>query len=182
MYNKLLSYFREQLIYEVKAMQFIEHTIDPIFDENSKILILGTIPSPKSREQKFFYGHPQNRFWRVLSHILHYPLPQNNDERRTLLINNHIALWDVLKSCYITGASDSSIKQPIANDISIITDKAEIQAIFTTGKKSFELYNKLIFPQSGIKAIYLPSPSPANCAVSFDELCEQYSQILPYLK
>lgn len=163
-------------------MQFIEHTINPVYDENSKILILGTIPSPKSREHNFFYGHPQNRFWRVLSHILHCSLPQSNDDRRALLLNNHIALWDVLKSCYITGASDSSIRQPTANDISIITDKADIKAIFTTGKKSFELYNKLIFPHNGIKAIYLPSPSPANCAVSFDALCEQYSQILRHLE
>lgn len=163
-------------------MQLIKHTIDPIFNENSKILILGTIPSPKSREQQFFYGHPQNRFWRVLSNILNYPLPQNNDDRRELLLNNNIALWDVLQSCYINGASDSSIKQPIANDISIITDKADIKAIFTTGKKSFELYNKLIFPQNGKNAIYLPSPSPANCAFSLDELCKQYSQILQYIK
>ena len=164
------------------SYQTVNHTFEPIYDKNSKILILGTIPSPKSRENVFYYGNPKNRFWRVLSAVLDEALPENNEQRTALLLRNKIALWDVLKSCDIKGGSDSSIKNPVANDILPILDSADIKAVFTTGKRAFELYNRLILPESEIEAICLPSPSPANCAVSIDELVEKYRVILEWVK
>ena len=117
--------------------KIITHPLKPIFDENSAVLILGTMPSPKSRENNFYYGHPQNRFWRVLSAIFGEKLPENNKERTALLLKHRIALWDVLESCEIKGAEDSSIKNPIPNDLSLILESCHIKAIFTTGKKLF---------------------------------------------
>lgn len=119
--------------------KIITHPLKPIFDENSAVLILGTMPSPKSRENNFYYGHPQNRFWRVLSAIFGEKLPENNKERTALLLKHRIALWDVLESCEIKGAEDSSIKNPIPNDLSLILESCNIKAIFTTGKKLFAL-------------------------------------------
>ena len=158
-----------------------EHTIGSLFDENSKILILGSFPSVKSREQGFFYGHPQNRFWKVLSAILCEPLPKTIDEKRTMLIKNNIALWDVIASCDILGSSDSSIKNVIPNDISKILDTADIKAIFTNGKTSFNLYNKYILPKTNINPIYLPSTSPANAAFSVEKLIDEWKIIKEYL-
>ena len=135
------------------------HTIAPVYDARSRVLLLGTFPSPKSRASGFFYGHPQNRFWRVMA-----------------------AVWDVLQSCGITGASDASIKDPKPNDLSPILRAGDIRAIFTTGKKAFDLYEKYIKSATGIPAAALPSTSPANCACSFDRLCEAYRVILPYLE
>ncbi|MEI6578905.1 MAG: DNA-deoxyinosine glycosylase [Eubacteriales bacterium] len=161
----------------------IFHTIAPVYDKNSKILILGTMPSPKSRENEFYYMHPQNRFWRVISELLAAPLPASNDERRDLLVRNRIALWDVLASCEIEGADDSSIKMPVANDLSLIISKADIKAIFTTGGKAAQLYKKFCFPKTGIEAISLPSTSPANCRYyTYDELLEEYSILIAFLK
>ena len=158
-----------------------EHTIGSLFDENSKILILGSFPSVKSREQGFFYGHPQNRFWKVLSAILCEPLPKTIDEKRTMLIKNNIALWDVIASCDILGSSDSSIKNVIPNDISEILNTADIKAIFTNGKTSFNLYNKYILPKTDVNPIYLPSTSPANAAFSVEKLIDEWKIIKEYL-
>lgn len=155
----------------------IVHTIPPIYQENSRILILGSMPSPKSREQGFFYGHPQNRFWRVLACVLQQEIPRTIAEKKALLLNNGIALWDVLQSCEIRGASDQSIRHPVVNDFSPIFKVANIQAIFTTGVTAHRLFCTL----TGKDSILLPSPSPANCRVSFDRLVQAYSAILPYL-
>lgn len=158
------------------------HAIAPVYDARSRVLLLGTFPSPKSRSFGFFYGHPQNRFWRVMAEILGAPVPVSNGEKAALILANRIALWDVLQSCEITGASDASIKNPKPNDISPILRTGGIRAIFTTGKKAFELYNKYIKPTTGIAAAALPSTSPANCACPFDRLCAAYRVILPYLE
>ena len=114
---------------------YLTHPFDPIYDRTSRILILGTMPSPKSRENKFYYTHPQNRFWRVISELLGEPIPQTNQERTAFLLKNHIALWDVLRSCDIHGAEDSSIRQAAVNDFSKILSHSSIAQIFTTGKK-----------------------------------------------
>ena len=140
------------------------------------------MPSPKSRENKIYYGHPKNRFWTVLSSILKENLPNTNLEKIELLKKYNIALWDVLHSCDIEGASDNSIKNPVPNDIKSIVDKSEIKHIFTTGKKALELYNKLCLENVGIEAISLPSTSPANFRYSEEKLIEEYSIILKYLK
>ncbi len=153
------------------------HPLEPIFDEHSRALILGTMPSPKSREVRFYYGHPQNRFWRVLAAVFGCPVPTTNDERREFVLSHRLALWDVLRSCEIKGASDASIKNAAANDLSVILDHAPIRAIFCTGTRAAALYRRLIEPKTGIAAIALPSTSPANCAVSFEALCSAYAQI-----
>lgn len=159
-----------------------KHTIGNLFDENSKILILGSFPSVKSAEQGFFYAHPQNRFWKVLSTVLNQPLPLSVSEKSDFLHRNNIALWDVIASCDIKGSADSSIKQVTPNDISVITEKCDIKMIFTNGKTAYNLYNKYILPKTKIKAIYLPSTSPANASFSLNRLCDEWSGIKKYLK
>jgi hypoxanthine-DNA glycosylase len=162
-------------------MELVEHTIKPIYDENSRILILGTMPSPKSREFGFYYSHPQNRFWRVLSELLHEKLPVTNEEKTAFVLQNHIALWDVLQSCRIEGADDSSIKDPVLNDIAGLLAKTRIQAVFTTGTKAFSLYKRFCYRETHIPAIALPSTSPANCRhYNFERLKEEYSVLLKY--
>lgn len=152
----------------------VTHTLKPIFNAESSVLILGTMPSPKSRENNFYYGNPQNRFWKVLSAVFNEKLPESNKERTELLLKHRIALWDVLASCEIKGADDSSIKNPVPNDLSIILDACNIKAIFTTGKKAFLLYQRFCEPKTKIQAISLPSTSPANCRMSFESLVESY--------
>jgi hypoxanthine-DNA glycosylase len=161
-------------------VQYIKHTFAPVYDKNSKILILGTIPSPKSRENGFYYSHPQNKFWKILAEIFFEKIPFTITEKKSLLLRRHIALWDVLQSCYIENADDSSIKEPIVNDISQILYKSNINVIFTTGKKSYSLYKKYCEPQIRKKAIYLPSTSPANCIYSYTQIKNAYLEILKY--
>lgn len=163
-------------------MEHIIHSIEPVFDAESRVLILGTMPSPKSREVQFYYGHPQNRFWRVLAAVLGEELPQSVPEKKAMLLRHRIALWDVLAECEITGASDSSIRNPVANDLSVILDHAPVQAVFTTGATAWKLYTRLQKPHTGIEAVRLPSTSPANCAVKMEALTEAYKAILPWLE
>lgn len=163
-------------------MEHIIHSIEPVFDAESRVLILGTMPSPKSREVQFYYGHPQNRFWRVLAAVLGEEVPQSVPEKKTMLLRHRIALWDVLSECEITGASDSSIRNPVANDLSVILDHAPVQAVFTTGATAWKLYTRLQKPHTGIEAVRLPSTSPANCAVKMEALTEAYKAILPWLE
>lgn len=155
----------------------IIHPIPPLFDESSKILILGSFPSVKSREAMFFYGHPQNRFWRVVSAIFNEEAPATIEEKRAFLLRNNIAVWDVIGSCEITGSSDSSIKNAEPNDISVILDNAPIERIFTNGKKSDEMYKKHIHPLLKRDAVCLPSTSPANAAWSLEKLVEAWKVI-----
>lgn len=123
--------------------QNILHPLEPVFDSRSRVLVLGTMPSPKSREQGFYYAHPRNRFWTVLPALLGEPIPKSVSDRKALVLRRHIALWDVLKSCTITGAADSSIKDPVPNDLRPILSAAPIRAVFTTGGKAHTLYRRL---------------------------------------
>lgn len=165
----------------MNRMEKVAHEFGPFYDEKSKVLILGSIPSPKSREQGFYYGHPRNRFWPVLAGLFEEAVPETVIERKDFLTRHHIALWDVLESCEIKGADDSSIKNPSANDMNLILKAADIRAVFTTGAKAAKLYEKMCLPVCGVPAAPLPSTSPANCACSFDRLLEEYRQILKYL-
>ena len=163
-------------------MEHIIHSIEPVFDAESRVLIQGTMPSPKSREVQFYYGHPQNRFWRVLAAVLGEEVPRSVPEKKAMLLRHRIALWDVLAECEITGASDSSIRNPVANDLSVVLDHAPVQAVFTTGATAWKLYTRLQKPHTGIEAVRLPSTSPANCAVKMEALTEAYKAILPWLE
>ena len=155
----------------------IVHPIPPTWDAHSEILILGSFPSVKSREAGYFYGHPQNRFWKVLAAVFDQAVPIGTEEKRSFLLHNRVAVWDVIASCRITGSSDSSIRDVNANDISIILDGAEIRQIFCNGKTSFQLYNRYLLPAAGREAVCLPSTSPANAAWSLDRLTESWSKI-----
>ncbi len=153
------------------------HPIAPVFDKDSKVLILGSFPSVKSREEGFFYGHPQNRFWKVTSQVFGEELPVTIDEKKAFLIRNHIAVWDVIGSCEIEGSSDSSIRNVTVNDLSIILDTSDIRAIFLNGKKAEQYYKKYIFPALKRDAECLPSTSPANAAWSLDKLTDAWKVI-----
>ncbi|MEF2794091.1 MAG: DNA-deoxyinosine glycosylase [Clostridiales bacterium] len=165
----------------MNAQQVI-HPLAPVFDERSRVLILGTMPSPKSRETGFYYGHPQNRFWRVMAELLDEPFPASREERLALALRRHFALWDVLASCVIRGADDGSIREPEANDLSAVLSAAPIEAIFTTGTKAAALYRKLCLPKTGMEAIALPSTSAANCRFySYEQLVKAYAAVKEYL-
>ena len=155
----------------------ITHPIKPVFNKNSQILILGSFPSVKSRNDMFFYAHPQNRFWRVVSAVFGKKTPITTEEKRSLLLSCRIALWDVIKSCEITGSSDASIKNAVANDLSHILQNADIKQIYTNGKTAFKFYNKYTKPAVLRDATYLPSTSPANAAFSFDALLQAWNVI-----
>ncbi len=155
--------------------QHIIHPISPFYDKNSNILILGSFPSVKSREQMFFYGHPQNRFWKVIAAVFGSDVPGTVPEKKEFLTKHHIALWDVIGSCDIEGSSDSSIENVVANDISIILDHADIRGIFVNGKTAEKYYRKYIEPETQIKAVCLPSTSPANAAWNVKRLTDIWS-------
>ncbi len=159
-------------------MQIVYHELEPIYDSRSNVLILGTMPSPKSRTLGFYYSHPQNRLWKVMSDVFQEPIPESGEEKKLFLHNHNIAMWDVLKSCSIRGADDSTIMNPEPNDMNLILSVAEIRTIFTTGRKATELYQKLCYPITGRESIYLPSTSPANCRnYTYDSLVEAYRVI-----
>lgn len=160
----------------------VTHEIQPVFDSRSRVLLLGTMPSPASREQGFYYGHPQNRFWRVLAAIFDEPAPRTIEEKRDMLLRHHVALWDVLASCEIEGASDASIRDAQPNDLARIFDAADIRAVFATGTKAGELYRKLIEPTLGVPCTTLPSTSPANAKMKLANLVDAYGKaLLPLL-
>lgn len=159
----------------------VTHPIAPVFDKDSRILILGSFPSVKSREVQFFYGHPQNRFWPLLARLRKEAVPATIEEKKAFLLRNHIAVWDTIESCDITGSSDSSIRNAVPNDLSRILDAAQVAAIYTNGGVSGKLYEKYCLPQTGIKAVKLPSTSPANAAFSMDRLTESWKCINEYL-
>lgn len=155
----------------------INHPIEPIFNENSKILILGSFPSVKSREQTFFYGHSQNRFWKVLAKIFEVEEPKTIEEKKCFLLSNKIAVWDVIASCEINGSSDSSIKNVVPNDISLILNAAKIEKIIVNGKIAEKYYNKYIKNKVSREALCLPSTSPANAAWTLDLLVQKWGII-----
>lgn len=162
-------------------MQLVKHTLEAIYDQHSKVLILGTMPSPKSREVGFYYGHPQNRFWKVMTDIFNEEPLTNIQAKIDFLHRHKLALWDVLQSCEIAGADDSSIRNPIPNDFTTLLKESSIQVIFTTGKKATDLYMKYCYPQTKIPAFGLPSTSPANRRITYEQLKNEYMQILNYL-
>lgn len=155
----------------------IIHPFPPLYDENSKILILGSFPSVKSREAMFFYGHPQNRFWRLIAALYGEEEPQNIDEKKRLILSHNLALWDSIQSCTITGSSDSSVKDVVPNDLSLIINNSKVDRVFCNGALSHKMYMKFIFPLTNIKAVKLPSTSPANAAYSLDRLIEEWKVI-----
>ena len=157
------------------------HNIPPLYGEKSETLILGSFPSVKSREAEFFYGHPQNRFWRVLSGITDSQLPVSIQEKKEFLLSHHIGIWDVIKSCTIKGSDDSSIKNVTVNDFTKILNKSDIHAIFANGNKAYDLYEKYVFETVGIKAVKLPSTSPANARWNLEKLETAYSVMLKYI-
>lgn len=158
----------------------VQHGFPPVFDGNSRVLVLGSMPSPKSRELGFYYMHPQNRFWRMLSEVLGEPLPADIPGRREMCLSHGVALWDVLAECTITGASDSSISDPVPNPLEQILNSADIRAVFTTGKKAYSLY-KRFFPELS-PAVCLPSTSPANRTITEAEMLAQYRRIAEFLR
>ena len=155
------------------------HPIEPVYDAHSKILILGSFPSVKSREEMFFYGHPQNRFWRVLAAVCGRDVPVTIEQKRTLLLEEGIALWDVIASCEITGSSDSSIKNVVPNDLTRILDTAKIEKIFVNGKTAEKYYRRWLLPVTRTEAVCLPSTSPANAAWTLELLIEAWRIIRP---
>lgn len=156
----------------------IRHTFEPVYDENSRVLILGSFPSVKSRENNFYYGHPQNRFWKVLAAVLGCEVPQTVEAKKEMLLANHIAVWDVIESCSISGSSDSSIRDVVPNDFTELLQKARIQRIGGNGTKAFELYQKYVFGKTGIVMTRLPSTSPANAACNMERLIEEYGNFI----
>lgn len=161
--------------------QRIIHPIPPLFDADSRILILGSFPSVKSREAMFFYGHPQNRFWGLMARLFDEPVPITIEEKRSLALRRHFALWDSIHACTVTGSSDSSIRDVEPNDLSVILSGSRVEAIFCNGALSHRMYTKYIFPTTGIEAVKLPSTSPANAAFSIERLCKEWSVIKTYL-
>ena len=160
----------------------IAHPFPPLYDENARVLILGSFPSVKSREQMFFYGHPQNRFWRVLAAVLGVDPPQSIPEKRAMLLSHSIALWDSIARCEIEGSSDASITGVVPNDLSPIFAAADIRQVFCNGRKSHEMYRRWLEPVYERTAICLPSTSPANAAWSLERLTAAWAgALLPFL-
>lgn len=169
-------------------LEQLRHPFPPLYDEHSKILILGSFPSVKSREMAFFYGHPQNRFWKLLSRLLEAPFPETVPERCAFLLSHGIAAWDVIASCEIRGSSDASIRNAVPNDLGRILDAAQIRQVYVNGQTAGKLYRKYqeqpLRAQYGdcAKAVILPSTSPANAAWTMDRLQEAWKVILPNLR
>ncbi|MDE7298087.1 MAG: DNA-deoxyinosine glycosylase [Lachnospiraceae bacterium] len=157
--------------------EYLTHNFEPVFDAQSRVLILGTFPSVKSREQGFYYGHPQNRFWRVIAELTGESVPHSIEEKKALLLRRHIALWDVIAGCTITGSSDASIRDAVPNDVSRVLAAAPIRGIFANGARAHELYRRYLLPITGREAVRLPSTSPANAACSLERLCEAWRVI-----
>ena len=159
-------------------MRQLEHPFPPVVDENCRILILGSFPSVKSREDGFFYGHPQNRFWRMLAAIFDEDIPADVPAKKAFLLRHHIALWDVIAACEIEGSSDASVKNAVPVDIALIMQIASIERIICNGNLAYKLYQRHLEPLTGIQAISLPSTSPANAAWSLERLVSTWRDAL----
>ena len=156
----------------------LSHPIKPLYDADSRILILGSFPSVKSRQVQFFYGHPQNRFWKVLAAVFGQTVPETVEEKRAFLLHNAVALWDVIASCEIEGSSDSSIRNVTPNDLTEILENSRITRIFVNGKTAYHYYQKYLRERLGREAICLPSTSPANASWSLQRLTETWRELL----
>ncbi len=154
------------------------HPIPPLYSERSRVLILGSFPSVRSRQDGFFYAHPQNRFWRVLASLCRTEVPQSIPQKRELVLKNGFALWDVIASCEIEGSADSSIKAVRPNDLSVLFAACPHLRVFTNGKTAYAYYQRYQLPQNGVDAVCLPSTSPANASWSFEDLCDAWRVIL----
>ncbi len=150
----------------------------PVYDEKSELLILGSFPSVKSREQGFYYGHPQNRFWKVMAAVCGCEVPQTIEQKKQMLLEKHIAVWDVIESCDIIGSSDSSIRNVVPADVAGLLLKTKLNRIFVNGKTAGKLYEKFSRESTGIEAVVLPSTSPANAAFSLERLIECWKREL----
>ena len=159
----------------------LEHEFPPLYNENSKVLILGSFPSVKSREVQFYYGHPQNRFWKLMADILNEDLPYSVEDKRKMMLSHRVALWDVIESCEIKGSSDSSIRNAKVNDLSIILNSCDIKQIFVNGTAAYKLFEKYQKPLIERDAIKLPSTSPANAAWNLERLKSEWNKIRDYL-
>ena len=158
----------------------LEHSIEPFYNHNSKILILGSFPSIKSREENFYYAHPQNRFWRVLSKVFEFDVPQSINDKKRLLLDNNIAIWDVIQSCDIVGSSDNSIKNVVPNNIRYIYDNCSFNLIVLNGRTAERYFVKYFDNNFNIPILCLPSTSPANATYTFEKLSEKWSCIRQY--
>ena len=154
------------------------HEFPPVFDDSSEILILGSFPSVKSRQESFFYANPQNRFWKLMAQLLNDSTPKDTKDKIAMLKKHKIALWDVIESCDIVGSSDSSISNVVPVDISQILSRANIIKVYANGGKAFELYNKYLYPKTQLEITKLPSTSPANAGYSFEKLLSEWKKIL----
>ncbi len=157
----------------------IKHNFEPVWDSCSEILILGTFPSAKSRENHFYYGHPQNRFWKVTAGLIGVPVPVTVEEKKEMLLKSHIAVWDVIQSCRIIGSSDSLIRDVEPNDIRPLLEHSRISRIYGNGAKACELYERYVKELTGVPVQKLPSTSPANASYSLDRLIEEWGRALP---
>ncbi len=158
------------------------HPVNPLYDSECRVLILGTFPSPKSREGKFFYHHPNNRFWKVMAAITGYPMPLNVPDKKALMLDNHIALWDVIASCSVQGAADSSIRDVVPTNLEDVIAKSSIGKIFANGNTASRLYMKYHFPVTKIPVTGLPSTSPANARWNLESLILEWSQIMEWVQ
>ena len=161
----------------MQEQEHLTHTFEPVFNKESKVLILGSFPSVKSRKNNFYYGHPQNRFWRVLANVLGEDVPQTIEEKKSFLLEHHIAIWDVIESCTIIGSSDSSIKDVVVNDFSKVLENSAIETIYVNGGKAYELYHKYAEEKTKMQAVKLPSTSPANAAWNLEKLSAAWGVI-----
>lgn len=165
-----------------KQYETIVHPFGPLYDTESKILILGSLPSAKSREQHFFYGHPQNRYWPLIAKLLGESKPETIEEKKQMVLRHHIAMWDTIYSCEIIGASDSSIRNVVPTDLKAVVKNSKIKHVFCNGKTSGNYYHKYQEKELGIPAIVLPSTSPANAAWNMQRLEESWKQILDVIE
>ena len=161
----------------MQGYEQVTHTFEPVFNKDSRVLILGSFPSVKSRENNFYYGHPQNRFWKVLARIFEKEVPETIEDKKAFLMEHRIAVWDVIESCTIIGSSDSSIKDVVVNDFARVLENTTVEKIYVNGGKAYELYRKYAEKETGMSAIKLPSTSPANAAWSLDRLYEAWMVI-----
>lgn len=160
----------------------VAHEFEPVFNQDSRVLILGTFPSVKSRENQFYYGHPQNRFWKIIARLTDSEIPETIEEKKTVLLEHGIAIWDVIASCEIKGSSDSSIRNVVPADLNRILNECEICRIYANGGTAKKLYEKYSKSRTGREITGLPSTSPANAAFSIDRLMESWGEIREYIK
>lgn len=161
---------------ETRKFTTVEHTFEPVYNEMSKILILGSLPSVKSREMNFYYGHPQNRFWKLIAGLMGERLPVSIEDKKEMLLRNGIAVWDVIQKCDIIGSSDSSIRNVIPADINMVLERSSIKRLYANGGKAYELYMKYCYQDTKREIRKLPSSSPANAAYSLERLKEEWKR------